>query len=270
MANLEGLVDLSKMHWRNKPLVVKKAIEWVENNRSLGKNPLGLSWERLPDKRPSKVNITINSGGREKTVYEPPESWDSQLTLACWLYAIRGYVPLDKRAHIFCTNSRGRGNYENSISTKHCKSKLQEEYNDILSNQDLLDDYKNEVMSQRDLPEGLTPVQRELAQRSVNGEVPRSVVVSITKSHDIDDLDLFNEWKTMRLIPDLRESSIPINIDFQSYSIQEVVKMLESEGLAPSLRQEIDALEQENIELAQELDRMSNRSLWERIINRRN
>ena len=268
MANLEGLVDLSKMHWRNKPLVVKKAIEWVENNRSLGKKPLGLSWERLPDKRPGKVNITIDSGGREQTVYEPPESWDSQLTLACWLYAIRGYVPLDKRAYIFCTNSRSRGDLENSISTKHCKSKLQEGYNEILSDQDLIDDYKNEVTTQRDLPEGLTPVQRELVQRSVNGEIPRSVVGSITKSHDIGDLDLFNEWETMRLIPDLLESSIPTKIDFRSYPIQEVVKMLESEGLAPSLRQEIDVLEQENGELRGELARMSNRSLWERIFNR--
>lgn len=268
MAAIGSLVDLSQMNWRNKPLVVKKAIEWVESNRNLGKEPLGLAWERLPDHRPSKVNITIKGVEREQGEYDPPESWDAQLTLACWLYSIRGYVPLDGRANIFCTKSRSRGDVQDSISTKHPKSKLQAEYDTILSNQDLIDEYKSEVLSQKELPDELTPIQKELIERSVNGAVPGSVVESIKRSHGIGDIELYNQWQTMKFISGIDLSIIPTEIRFQNFSIQEVVEMLKSEGLAPTLQREIDELLEDLIEQRKKLERMKNRSLWERIINR--
>ena len=270
MVRLEALVDLSKMHWGNQKLVAKKAIEWVEKNRNLRKKILGIRWERKPQHRPGMVRITIQGKEREQWEFSPPETWDLQLTLACWLYSIRAYVPLDNRGHIVCFKGRSKGDVQNSISTHHPKSNLQEEYDEILSNQGLLEDFKNQITSQEKLPDGLTPVQKELIQRSVNGEVPRSVVESMKKSHVIDDLDLLNEWNTMHLVPSIGDSNIPTKVDFRKFSIHEVQEMLMSEGVAPALEKEIDALTIENIELERELERLENRGLWERIINRRN
>ena len=270
MANLEGLVDLGKMHWGNQNLVVKKAVEWVEKNRNLGKKILGIRWERKPQHRPGMIRITIQGKEREQLEFGPPETWDLQLTLACWLYSIRAYATLDNRAHIICYKGRSKGDVQNSISTHHPKSNLQEEYDEILSNQEFLGDLKNQITSQEKLPDGLTPVQREFVQRSVNGEVSRSVVESMKKTHQIGDLDLLNELNTMSLVPGIRDSIIPTKVDFRSFSIHEVQEMLKSEGIAPALKKKIDALTREIIELDRELERMKNRSLWERIINRKN
>ena len=268
MAAIESLVDLSKMSSRNPHLVVKKAIEWVENNRNLGIEPLGLAWERLPTHGASTVHITTKGRERVQKGYDSPESWEAQLTLACWLYSIRGYVSLGNRAHILCTKSRSRGDIENSISTKHPKSKLQAKYDAILSDQNLMEDYRNEIMTERDIPEGLTPVQNELVVRSVNGMVSKSGVVEIKKSQGIDDVDLYNEWETMKLIPSINLSIIPTEVGFQAFSIHQLVEMLRGEGLAPALQKEIEALKEENSNQSKEIDRMRNRGLWNRILNR--
>lgn len=268
MAAIENLFDLSMMSCQNAPLVIKKAIEWVEIKRSLGMEPIGLHFESIPDHRPSKIQITLKGKERVQEEYSPPESYGDQLTLACWLYSVRGYSSLDNRANIFCTNSRSRGDLQNSISTKHPKSKLQGEYDAILSNQDLIEEYKSEVISERQLPEEFTLVQRELVERSVEGRVLKGNVEAIKKSQDLDDIELYNEWKAMELISGIDSSIIPTEVGFKSFSIHQVIELLESEGVAPLLKREIKVLEEEKTHLRKEIRQMRNRSLWERIFNR--
>ena len=268
MAAIENLLDLRMMSWRNAPLVIKKAIEWVETKHALEMEPMGLKFESIPDHRPSKIQITLKGKERFQMEYIPPESWDAQLTLACWLYSVRGYSSLDNRANILCTNSRSRGDLQNSISTKHPKSKLQRKYDAILSNQDLIEEYRREVINESQLPEEFTPVQKELVERSVEGMVSKANVEAIKKSQDLGDIELYNEWKAMELISGIDSSIIPTEVGFKSFSIHQVIELLESEGVAPLLKEEIKVLEEEKSHLRKEIRQMRNRSLWERIFNR--
>ena len=157
---------------------------------------------------------------------------------------------------------------QNSISTKHPKSKLQGEYDAILSNQDLIEEYKREVISESRLPEEFTPVQRELVERSAEGMVSKGNVEAIKKSQDLDDIELYNEWKAMGLISGIDSSIIPTEVGFKRFSIHQVIELLESEGVAPLLKEEIKVLEEEKSHLRKEIRQMRNRSLWERIFNR--
>ena len=157
---------------------------------------------------------------------------------------------------------------QNSISTKHPKSKLQGEYDAILSNQDLIEEYRREVISESQLPEEFTPVQKELVERSAEGMVSKRNVEAIKKSQDLDDIELYNEWKAMELISGIDSSIIPTEVGFKSFLIHQVIELLESEGVAPLLKEEIKVLEEENSHLRKEIRQMRNRSLWERIFNR--
>ncbi len=264
---IEELVDLSVMHYRNPPMVIKKAIEYVENSRNLGMEFVGIMFEVHPDSRPSQITIKSkrNQKDSDSKRYSPPETWDRQLTLACYLYAIAKYVSLGNRAHILCTKSRSRGDTEFSISTKHKKSKLQDKFDDLLSDEELLEGLRTEAQREQRLPEELSSIQRELVVRSVEGEVSQSILETIRKSHETDYITVFNEWKSMSFIKEMPSSAIPHKVVFPTFSIDLVVELLESEGLAPSLRKEIEFLKEES---EREIARLKNRTLLQRILNR--
>ena len=265
--SIDELVDLSKIHHRNPQLVIKKAVEHVENNRMMGIEIIGLAFEALPTHGASNTKVTSKQDGKERNPkrYSPPETWDMQLTLACYLYAIAKYISLGNRAYILCTSSRSRGDQENSISTKHKKSKLQDNLDALLSDKELLEGFRTEVQLEQRLPEGLSPIQRELVVRSVGGEVSQSILAAIKKSCETDDITIYNEWKSMDFIKGLDSTIIPFKVNFSSFSIDQVVELLESAGLAPSLRKEIDFLKEES---KREMARMKNRTLLQRILNR--
>jgi hypothetical protein len=72
MAAIENLLDLRMMSWRNAPLVIKKAIEWVERNRALEMEPMGLKFESIPDHRPSIIQITLKGKERfGRSIFHP-------------------------------------------------------------------------------------------------------------------------------------------------------------------------------------------------------
>ena len=265
--SIDELVDLSIIHYRNPLLVIKKAIEYVENSRNLGVEIVGLSFEVLPTHGAKQITIKSKrdrkDGGSKR--YSPPDTWDRQLTLACYLYAIAKYTSLGNRAHILCTNARSRGDTENSISTKHKKSKLQDKFDDILYDEELLEGLRTEAQREQRVPEELSPIQRELVVRSVGGEVSQSNLATIRKSHETDDITIYNEWKSMSYIKGMTSTTIPHKVEFPTFSINRVVKILESEGLAPSLRKEIEYLKEES---KREITRLKNRTLLQRILNR--
>jgi len=265
--SIDELVDLSIIHYRNPQLVIKKAVEYVENSRTLGVEIVGLAFEVLPTHGAKQITIKSKRDGREEGSkrYSPPETWDRQLTLACYLYAIAKYTSLGNRAYILCTKSRSRGDLENSISTKHKKSKLQDKLDDILSDEELLEGFRTEAQRDQRVPEELSPIQRELVVRSVGGEVSQSNLATIRKSHETDDITIYNEWKSMSYIKGLASTTIPIKVNFPLFSINQVVELLESEGLAPSLRKEIEFLKEES---KREITRLKNRTLLQRILNR--
>lgn len=265
--SIDELVDLSIIHYRNPQLVIKKAVEYVEKNRLMKIEIVGLAFESLPTHGAKQITITSKRDGRERSPkrYSPPETWDMQLTLACYLYAIGKYASLGKRSHILCTNSRSRGHYENSISTKHKKSKLQDNIDDILSDEELLEGFRTEVQREQRVPEELSPIQRELITRSVGVEVSQSNLTTIRRNHETDDITIYNEWKSMDFIKGLDSATIPLKVNFPSFSMDAVIELLESEGLAPSLRKEIEFLKEES---KREITRLKNRTLLQRILNR--
>ena len=264
---IEELVDLSVIHYRNTQLVIKKAIEYVENNRSLGVDIVGIGFELHPGSRPSQITIKSKRNQKHSDTkrYSPPETWDKQLTLACFLYAIAKYIHLGNRAHILCTNSRSRGDTEFSISTKHKKSKLQDKLDDMLSSEELIEGLRNEAQREQILPDELSSIQRELVILSVEGEVSQSILETIRKSHETDYITVYNEWMSMSYIKEMPSTAIPHKVVFPTFSIDRVVELLESEGLAPSLRKEIEFLKEES---KREIARLKNRTLFQRILNR--
>jgi len=265
--SIDELVNLSIIHYRNPQLVIKKAVEYVENSRTLGIELVGLGFEVLPERGGKQIKIKSKRDGKDggSKQYSPPETWDRQLTLACFLYAIAGYASLGNRAHILCTNSKSRGDVENSISTKHKKSKLQDSFDDILSDEELLERFRTEVQQEQKVPEELSPIQRELIARSVGGEVSASSLVTIKNRHETNDITIYNEWTSMNYIKGMATTTIPIKVNFPSFTINQVVELLESEGLAPSLKKEIEFLKKES---KREITQLKNRNLLQRILNR--
>ena len=130
---------------------------------------------------------------------------------------------------------------EDSISTKHAKSRLQKKLNALLDDKEFIDTLISE--DSQELPEGITPIQRDLIVATVDSLVSRSSLFSIIKNRETEAIQVYNEWKSMEFVENLDQSLVPLNIDFPSILIHEVIEMLNSDGVAPSLRKEIEFLE---------------------------
>jgi hypothetical protein len=273
-APIDDLVNLSGLSHNNPQLIVKRAVEYVDKMSHAGREILGLSFTSLPTGSPSRVLLRVKSADDEKfkDQYNPPDSYHQQLAVACFLYAVASVAGLDNRATILCTNASGRGDTQLSISTKHCKSKLQENLRSLLDDNELIQRFKDEILP--DLPEGLSVVQRALIVESVEGEINRTALNRIKKNHDVDDLEVYAELETLRQTDGLRTSLIP-RVKFPKFPIDEVVEMLQSQEISNILQGEIDFLEQE-LEGAErktslfeeELAQIKSRSLFQRIFNR--
>ena len=263
--NINHILDLSVVKHSNLRLIVKKAVEFVEEHKRMGNEINGLNFWVVPKKSPGKISISmkINEKGGDKLIYSPPKTWDKQLTVACFLYSMAKYANLGNRATILCTNSRSRGDLQQSISTKHIKSKLQKKLNALLTDQGFIDEL---VPKTSELPKDLSPIQRDLILMSVNNVVGQSILFSIMKAHESNDIQIYKEWEAMKHIKALDESLVPIEIHFKSFSIHEVMELLKIE--APALREKADDLEELLYSSQMELKRLRGRSLWQRILNK--
>jgi len=226
----------------------------------------GLNFWVVPQKSPGKISISMNINDKsgDKLVCSPPKTWDQQLTVACFLYSVAKYANLGNRANILCTNSRSRGDLEQSISTKHIKSKLQKTLNDILDDQDFIDGLVPKTSDE--LPKDLSPIQRDLILMSVNNTVGQSDLFTIKKTHGSNDIQIYKEWEAMKHIEALDESLVPLKIHFKSFSITEVMELLKDE--VPALREKADDLEELLYSSQMKLKHLRGRSLWQRILNK--
>lgn len=268
LLDIRNLVDLSGVDYRNIELIVKKAIEYVEINRSEGLEVIGLGFSKLPSSEPGSITLSLRreGKGREVNRYSPPNTYREQLTIACFLFAVAKYSNIGNKANILCFDSRSRGDTENSISTKHPKSKLQEKLTSLLEDPDLVGEYRK--MTVKDLPDELTAVQRQLINRATSGNVSASSLSEIRKSFDCDEIEIYIEWKKMELVEVLDQSLVPTSIKFRSFSIHEVVDLIESNEMIQLKDLEIESWKKELFSAQRELAEFRNRSLWKRILNR--
>ena len=267
-ADINEILDLSTVKHSNLRLIVKKAAEFVDEHRNAGNEISGVNFRVVPEKSPGKIIISLNKKGKsgDKLVYSPPRTWKQQLTVACFVYSIGKYANLGKRSNVLCTNSRSRGDLEDSISTKHAKSRLQKKLNALLDDKEFIDTLISE--DSQELPEGITPIQRDLIVATVDNLVSRSSLFSIIKNRETEAIQVYNEWKSMEFVENLDQSLVPLNIDFPSILIHEVIEMLNSDGVAPSLRKEIEYLEEQFYSSQREIEELRGRSLWQRILNK--
>ena len=274
-ANIKGILDLSVVKHNNLKLVVKKAVEFVEVQKNSGNGISGINFRVLPEKSPGKVIISLNKKGEsgDKLVYSPPRTWKQQLTVACFVYSIGKYADLGNRANVLCTNSRSRGDLQDSISTKHAKSRLQKKLNALLDDAEFIGTLIPRDL--QELPDGITPKQKELIRATVDNKVNRSSLMSIIKNHGTDTIQVYNEWKSMDFVENLDQGLIPLDVDFPSMPVHEVIEMLNSDGIVPSLRKEIKYLEEqlfssqrEGEELTVRIEELLSRNLWQRIMNK--
>jgi len=271
---ISNLVDLSTIHYNNLNLIAKKAVEYVERMKTANCEINGLSYSSIPANTKTRVRISLKSSvnGKFLDEYEPPETYQQQLTLACFLYSVSSLTNLGNRAHIFCTNASGRGDTQMSISTKHCKSKLQEKLNEILNDKDFIDNIRDN--SNLDLPENLSNIQKDLIKQSTSGEIGRRDINRIKKKHSVDEMGIFLELEALRKSEGVIKSQIP-NIVFRSFNIDEVAENLRSNRITISLQKEVDSLSEqlvvlyhEKSRLEKEIDSKNKRNLWQRIFNR--
>ena len=155
---------------------------------------------------------------------------------------------------------------EHSISTKHPKSKLQENLTSLLEDTNLIGKYGK--MIAKDLPDELTSVKRQLIRRAASGRVSASSLSEIRKSTGKDDLEIFIEWKSMEFVETLDQSLVPSSIAFRKFAIHEVVDLIESNDMIQLKNMEIGSLENDLFSTRKELHGVRNRSLWKRILNR--
>jgi len=268
LRDIRNLVDLSGVDSRNIELIVKKAIEYVEIIRSEGLEVIGISFIKIPSSEPGAITLILSreGKGKEKRRYSPPHSYKQQLTIACFLFAIAKYSNIGNKAHILCSNSRNRGDIQNSISTKHPKSKLQENLTQFLEDSNLVGKYRE--MTAKNLPEELSAVQRQLIKRTTSGSISASSLSEIRKSFDCNEIKIFMEWKKMELIDGLDKSLVPSSIKFRKFSIHEVVDLIESEKMIRLKDSEIEYWKNKLFSTQRELDEIRKRSLWQRIRNK--
>jgi len=266
--DIRNLVDLSGVTYRNLELIVKMAVEYVEINRAEGLEVIGLRFERKPSSEPKAITLSLrrDGKGRESRQYLPPRTYREQLTLACFLFAVARYSDIGIKAHILCSDSRSRGDLGRSISTKHPKSKLQENLTSLLEDTNRIGGYRK--MTAKDLPDELTSVQRQLIRRATSGRVSASSLSEIRKSTGKDDLDIFIELKSMEFVETLDQSLVPTDIEFRRFTIHEVADLIESNDMIQLKNMEIGSLENELFSTRKELHKVRNRSLWKRILNR--
>ena len=100
--NINRILDLSVVKHSNLKLIVKKAVEFVEEHRRMGNEINGLNFWVVRKKSPGKISISMKKNGKDgdKLVYSPPKTWDKQLTVACFLYSVAKYANLGNRATI--------------------------------------------------------------------------------------------------------------------------------------------------------------------------
>ena len=268
LRDIRNLVDLSGVDFRNIELIVKKAIEYVEINRSEGLEVIGLGFSKLPSSEPGAITLSLRreGKGREINRYRPPNTYRKQLTIACFLFAVAKYSNIGNKANIICFDSSSKGATESSISTKHPKSKLQEKLTSLLEDHDLVGEYRE--MAVKDLPDELTAVQRQLINRATSGNVSASSLSEIRKSSGFDEIEIYIEWKKMELVEGLDRSLVPTSIKFRSFSIHEVVDLIESNEMIQLKDLEIESWKKELFSAQRELAEIRNRSLWKRILNR--
>ena len=271
---ISTLVDLSTIHYNNLNLIVKKAVEYVGRMKTAKREINGVSYSRQPNQSTKAVRISLKSSSDGKFVdeYELPETYHQQLTLACFLFSVSSLTNLGTRGRVFCTNASGRGDTQMSISTKHCKSKLQEQLTSILNDKDFIDNIRDN--SNLDLPENLSNIQKDLIKQSTSGEIGRRDINRIKKKHSVDEMGIFLELEALRKSEGVIKSQIP-NIVFRSFNIDEVAENLRSNRITISLQKEVDSLSEqlvvlyhEKSRLEKEIDSKNKRNLWQRIFNR--
>ena len=262
------IVDLSGVSPQNLELIVKKAVHFVEKNRATDGEIIGLGFKSIPTSEAGAVTISFSKEGkgRKQKRYSPPPSYRDQLSLSCFLLAVSLYLDLGKRAFILCTNSRARGDFENSISTKHPKSKLQEKIRNIMEDGDLIKEFSESATIEA--PSDLSSAQKELIERATSGRVSLSATMQIVNSCEIDELELYAQWKSMDFIEGIDGSSIPSHVEFQKIPIDKVVEMMEDNSIVKLKQKEIDSLKSEISSKRKELSRVLSRGLIGRILNR--
>ncbi len=272
-APISDLADFSSMSFNNLNLVVKKAIEYVDRMKNADREIKGLSYSSLPKKQASRIRISLKSSkdGKFLDEYDSPETYPQKLTLACFLYSVSSLCNLDKRARILCTNAAGRGDLQMSISTKHCKSKLQEDLNNLLGNEDFIAEMRG---NNQTMPENLTPIQKDLINQSTSGNISKGDVKRIKSNHSIDDIELYLELEDLKINKNVPQSQIPI-IDFEQFTIEQLIETLSENKIAQKLQTDLDNLSlqlkektEQNTLLQREIDRIGNRNLLQRIFNK--
>tara|TARA_Y100000746_G_C15370221_1_gene393826 strand:+ start:105 stop:929 length:825 start_codon:yes stop_codon:yes gene_type:complete len=272
-APISDLADFSSMSFNNLNLVVKKAIEYVDRMKNADREIKGLSYSSLPKKQASRIRISLKSSkdGKFLDEYDSPETYSQKLTLACFLYSVSSLCNLDKRARILCTNAAGRGDLQMSISTKHCKSKLQEDLNNLLGNEDFIAEMRG---NNQTMPENLTPIQKDLINQSTSGNISKGDVKRIKTNHSIDDIELYLELEDLKINKNVPQSQIPI-IDFEQFTIEQLIETLTENKIAQKLQTDLDNLSlqlkektEQNTLLQREIDRIGNRNLLQRIFNK--
>ncbi len=263
-----NLVDLTGISSKNLKLIAKKAVQYVEKSRSLGLEIKGLNFQSVPTSKAGAVTISLQKDGkgRDRKRYSPPDSYRGQLTLSCFLFCIACYLNLGNKAHILCTNSNSRGDVAKSISTKHPKSKLQENITNLMNDHRMIDEFKQN--SKIKLSSELSPAQFELIQRATSGRIKLSSTIQIMKSCGLTDIELFSEWKSMNFIGSLDESTIPSHVEFNKIPIHRVQEMMESDAISQLKENEISILKEELSSSRKELKRVMSRGLLARILNR--
>ena len=266
-ADVNTLIDLSKINHNNPNMIVKKAAMYIDEMGCAEREIIGINFRCLPKKKPSLVRISVRSSKDDKFVdiYNPPKSYPQQFTLACFLFAVANLLKLGNRAHILCTNASGRGDTKMSISTKHCKSEIQKKLVEITTDEDFLDTVSSE--NKTSLPEGLSPIQRDLINQSTSGEISTLEINRIKTNHSVNEIEIYYQLEDMKENFELPIAIIP-NISFRNFSIQEVVEILNENELNKKLSKEIDEIRNENKILENRITKIRNRSLFQRIFNK--
>ena len=271
---ISDLLDLSSMSFNNLNLVVKKAIEYVDKMKNSDREIKGLSYTSLPKKRATKIRISLKSSSKDGKFldeYDSPETYSQKLTLACFLYSVSSLCNLGNRANILCTNATGRGDLQMSISTKHCKSKLQTDLNKLLGDEYFIAEMRG---NNQTVPGNLTPIQKDLIKQSTSGKISKVDVKRIKTNHSVNDIELFLELEDLSMNKDVLQSQIPI-IDFGQFTMAQLIEILKENKIVQKLQTDLENLSlqlkektEENNLLQKEIVRIGNRNLFQRIFNK--
>ena len=269
----------------NMEMVIKRTIEINQIISSEGYVITGASasfsrkriWNKLP-----KLTLRNTEGKKHISLPRPTAPREAK-TLIAITYSLCYLNDVIDSSHVFYNDKKG---VESSIASKHGpqKSAYMKFLISNLNDERLIERLTKEISEP--LPSELTELQRDIIEKLSEGYLIHATAIQLMQRYNCNACELEDELEQIRRIKGLSERHTPEGIHWEEISFlhhteleqEAITNAIESaereiDQLADALKASIEThtieMEKVTAELIQRIDRLENRGLIARILNKK-